>query len=66
MPRLKPSPVAIAFLAYRTWVRLPREQRRQLLDVARRHGPTIATKAAAAARQSVLARLTRRRAGPPA
>jgi hypothetical protein len=38
--RLKPTTVAL--LAYRTWRRLPPEQRRQLILAARRNGPRVA------------------------
>jgi hypothetical protein len=36
------SPIGIAFLLWRVWRRLPPAQRRQLLEVARRHGPRLA------------------------
>ncbi len=38
--RLRPTTVAL--VAYRTWRRLPAEQRRQLVLVARRNGPRLA------------------------
>jgi hypothetical protein len=38
--RLRPTTVAL--VAWRTWRRLPPEQRRQLVLVARRNGPRIA------------------------
>lgn len=38
--RLRPTTVAL--VAYRTWRRLPPEQRRQLVLVARRNGPRLA------------------------
>jgi hypothetical protein len=39
--RLRPTTVAI--LAYRTWRRLPPEQRQALLVAARRNGPRVAS-----------------------
>jgi hypothetical protein len=43
MPRLLPtSPIGIAFTAYQLWRRLPPTQRRQVLQVARTHGPKVA------------------------
>lgn len=39
--RLKPTTVAL--IAYRTWRRLPAEQRRQLFIAARRNGPRLAS-----------------------
>ncbi len=38
--RLKPTTVAL--VAYRTWRRLPPEQRQQLVLAARRNGPRLA------------------------
>ena len=39
--RLRPTTVAI--LAYRTWRRLPPEQRQAILLAARRNGPRLAS-----------------------
>jgi hypothetical protein len=39
--RLRPTTVAI--LAYRTWRRLPPEQRQALILAARRNGPRLAS-----------------------
>jgi hypothetical protein len=39
--RLRPTTVVL--IAYRTWRRLPPEQRRQLVLVARRNGPRLAS-----------------------
>lgn len=39
------GPVGIALTAYDVWRRLPPRQRRQLMDVARKHGPRVAAKA---------------------
>jgi hypothetical protein len=38
--RLRPTTVAL--IAYRTWRRLPPEQRQQLVLAARRNGPRLA------------------------
>jgi hypothetical protein len=43
MPRLRPtSPIGIAFGAYHLWRRLPPAQRRQVMQMARAHGPKFA------------------------
>jgi hypothetical protein len=43
MPRFRPtSPIGLAFGAYHIWRRLPPAQRRQVLRVAREHGPKVA------------------------
>ena len=39
--RLRPTTVAL--VAYRTWRRLPPEQRQQIILAARRNGPRLAT-----------------------
>jgi hypothetical protein len=44
------STVALAFSAYRMWRRLPPKQRRQIIEQTRKHGPRIAKKAVATAR----------------
>ena len=44
MPRIPKSPIGLAWLLYRGWRRLPPAQRRQVLDLARRHGPTVAAR----------------------
>ena len=46
--RLRPTTVAI--LAYRTWRRLPPEQRQALVLAARRNGPRLASSLAGRAR----------------
>ena len=53
MPRIPKHPVTFAFFAYRMWSRLPPAQRRQVIAVARKHGPKLAGAAAASARRSV-------------
>ena len=43
VPRLRPtSPIGIAFGAFHLWRRLPPAQRRQMIAVARTHGPKVA------------------------
>ena len=43
MPRFRPtSPIGLAFGAYHLWRRLPPAQRRQMMLVAREHGPKVA------------------------
>ena len=46
MPRLRPriGPLGLALTLWDVYRRLPPKQRRQLLDLARKHGPTAATK----------------------
>ena len=47
--RLRPTTVAL--LAYRTWRRLPPEQRRAMLLAARRNGPRLASSLARRSRR---------------
>jgi hypothetical protein len=47
----------MGFLLYRTWKRLPAQQRKQLLQVARTHGPRVAVAMAAAAKSHAARRL---------
>jgi hypothetical protein len=35
--------MGLAFTAYEVWRRLPPEQRKRLVGVARRHGPRVAS-----------------------
>jgi hypothetical protein len=44
------GPVGIALTAYDIWRRLPKKQRKQILALARKHGPKVAAKAAKRAR----------------
>jgi hypothetical protein len=53
MPVIPKTPVGVAVLLYRGWRRLPPQQRRQALALARRHGPTIAALAAAQAKSAM-------------
>jgi hypothetical protein len=40
--RLRPGPVGVALAMYDIWRRLPPRQRKQLMALARKHGPTVA------------------------
>jgi hypothetical protein len=44
--KLRPSPWALTIAAWDIWRRLPPAQRRQLLKLARKHGPGLAARAA--------------------
>jgi hypothetical protein len=44
LTRLRPGPVGVALTLYDLWRRLPPKQRKQLLRLARKHGPTAAAK----------------------
>jgi hypothetical protein len=49
--RFRPTPWALTVAAWDIWRRLPPAQRRQLLKLARKHGPKVAAKAVKVARQ---------------
>jgi len=51
------GPVGLALTAYDVWRRIPKRQRRQIVAVARKHGPRAA---AALAKRTSRARLRRR------
>jgi hypothetical protein len=38
------GPLSIALTAWDVWRRLPPRQRKQVLDLARKHGPTVASR----------------------
>jgi hypothetical protein len=42
--RFGPAPLALALTVYDVWRRLPPQQRRQLMRLAQKHGPTVAAK----------------------
>jgi hypothetical protein len=42
--RLRPGPVGVAITLWDIWHRLPPKQRKQLLALVRKHGPTAAAK----------------------
>jgi hypothetical protein len=58
MRRLRPGPVGIAITLWDVWRRLPPKQRKQVLALARKHGPQAASKLIQMQRA---ARATRRR-----
>ena len=50
MPRIpflarRAGPVGLALTAWDIWRRLPPKQRKQVLDLARKHGPKVAARA---------------------
>jgi hypothetical protein len=53
MPRLsrfRPTPWALTVAVWDVWRRLPPAQRRQLMKLARKHGPKLAARAVKATR----------------
>jgi hypothetical protein len=50
--RLRPAPVALTLAMVDLWKRLTPQQRKQVVEMVRRHGPTVVSRAA---------RMTRRR-----
>jgi hypothetical protein len=44
--RFRPTPWALTVAVWDIWRRLPPAQRKQLLKLARKHGPKLATRAA--------------------
>jgi hypothetical protein len=42
--KLRPGPIGIAITLFDVWRRLPPKQRKQVLDLARKHGPKAASK----------------------
>ena len=59
LTRVPKSPIAIGWMLYGTWRKLPPTQRRQLLDAARTHGPRVASAAAAAATATAKAKVAK-------
>jgi hypothetical protein len=59
--RIPKRPVTLAFALWRIWWKLPPRQRRMVLDAARRHGPRVASKAAAKATRTARSRVARPR-----
>jgi len=43
--RFRPGPVAVTVALYDLWKRLTPKQRRQIMAMVRRHGPTVAARA---------------------
>jgi hypothetical protein len=46
------GPVGVVLTAYDIWKRLPPKQRKQMLDLARKHGPKVATRIMQARRRT--------------
>ena len=44
--KLRPGPIAMAMTAMDLWRRLTPAQRRKIMAMVRRHGPTVVTKTA--------------------
>jgi hypothetical protein len=49
--KVRPTPWALTIMAWDIWRRLPPEQRRQLANAARKHGPRLASRAAKVVRR---------------
>jgi hypothetical protein len=45
------GPIGLALTAYDIWRRLPKKQRRQILEATRKHGPRVAAKMMNGAKQ---------------
>jgi hypothetical protein len=58
--RVPKQSAALAWLVYRMWLRLPPSQRRELVRMMQKHGPRLASKAAATATASARRRVARR------
>jgi hypothetical protein len=43
--KLRPGPIAVTVALWDIWKRLSPRQRRQIMAMARRHGPTVMAKA---------------------
>ena len=52
------GPISLALTAWDIWRRLPPRQRRQIIDIARKHGPKVAARVL---RAGARARAARRR-----
>jgi hypothetical protein len=48
--KLRPGPVGLALTVFDVWRRLSPKQRKQLLNLAREHGPKVASRVAKARR----------------
>jgi hypothetical protein len=47
--KLRPTPWAVAIALWDVWRRLPPQQQRMVMKLARKHGPKLAARAAKAA-----------------
>jgi hypothetical protein len=45
VPKVPKTPVALALAAYKAWTKLPPARRKQVLELARKHGPSVAEQA---------------------
>jgi hypothetical protein len=63
MPRLAPKvgPLGLALAAWDIWRRLPPRQRKQVINIARKHGPKVAARVLRAGARAREARAARRR-----
>ena len=63
MPRLTPKigPIGVALTAWDIWHRLSPRQRKQVLNIARKHGPAVAARVLRAAGRARAARAATRR-----
>ena len=63
MARVKPKvgPIGIALTAWDIWRRLPPRQRKQILNIARKHGPRVAARVLRAAQHARAVRAENRR-----
>jgi hypothetical protein len=63
VPRLRPrvGPLGLALTAWDIWRRLPPTQRKQILNIARKHGPRVAARVLRAAQSARAARAASRR-----
>ena len=59
-PRRKVAPLGLALTAWDIWRRLPPRQRKQILNIARKHGPRVAARVLRAAGRARAARAARR------
>jgi hypothetical protein len=57
----KMGPVGVALTAWDIWRRLPPRQRKQLINIARRHGPRMAARVLRAGARARELRADRRR-----
>jgi hypothetical protein len=63
MPRVtrKLGPLGLALTAWDIWRRLPPRQRKQVINIARKHGPKVAARVLRAGARAREARAARRR-----
>jgi hypothetical protein len=63
VPRLRPKvgPIGIALTAWDVWRRLPPRQRKQILNIARKHGPRVAARVLRAAQSARASRAASKR-----